>query len=59
MDARNKPTFATWKVENLVKLASDLHDQNIELMRSNEQLRLDLKDANKLITELRNKDDWK
>lgn len=51
----NRPTFSTWSMENLVKIAGDLHDQNIQLRYENEQLRLEIKSLN----ELNNKDDWK
>lgn len=59
MNEINRPMFTTWRVDNLISIANDLYDQNIELREQNESLRLKLKDAEKTINELQNKDDWK
>lgn len=48
---RDLPNFAAWREENLAKIAEDLYLQNLELREALEQLRLDLKDAMKLIRE--------
>jgi hypothetical protein len=44
-----KDEFLTWKLENLAGLASELHEDNAKLREANEQLRLDLRDAMKLV----------
>jgi hypothetical protein len=57
MNDLSKPTFPTWKRENLDSFVSELWDAYMQLQDRSEQLRLDLKDAMK---ELRKyQDDWK
>lgn len=46
---KNLPNFAAWREDNLAKIAEDLYIQNLQLREANEQLRLDLKDAMKLV----------
>lgn len=46
---KNLPNFAAWREDNLAKIAEDLYMQNLQLREANEQLRLDLKDAMKLV----------
>jgi len=45
----SKSEFMTWTIENLAALTSDLHQDNIRLRAANEQLRLDLRDAMRLV----------
>jgi len=47
----DKPYFDTWSHENLAKFAKEQYEQNIALNEALEQLRLDLKDAIKLMRE--------
>lgn len=60
MNNTAKPNFATWEHRTLSKLTHDLWDENVRLRDANEQLRLDLKDAMKLVRQANfDKDDWK
>lgn len=45
----DKPEFKLWERANLDKLCDDLWEDNLRLREANEQLRLDLKDAMKLL----------
>ena len=49
MNDTQKPNFASWELSVLAKLTHDIWDDNIKLRDANEQLRLDLKDAMKLL----------
>jgi hypothetical protein len=49
MDNNNHPSFATWSHGVLAKFASDCYMRLKEEQQANEQLRLDLKDAMKLL----------
>lgn len=59
MDGPNKPSFHLWDRSNLDKIADELWNDNLKLREANEQLRMDLKDAMRLLRESHNKDDWK
>jgi len=60
MNENAKPAFAAWETGNLANLCNDLWDDNVKLRDANEQLRLDLKDAMKLVRQANaDKDDWK
>jgi len=59
MTTTQKPNFKFWEHANVVKLTHDLWDQNVALREANEQLRLDLKDAMRLVRQQYSKDDWK
>ena len=45
------PNFAAWSNENLAKYALEQYQQNIQLHEALEQVRLDLKDAMRLLRE--------
>ena len=45
----DKPEFHLWERHNLDKLCGDIWEDNLRLREANEQLRLDLKDAMKLL----------
>jgi hypothetical protein len=51
MSDRTKPNFHYWEHATLAKLAGEQFDQIIQLRQALEQLRLDLKDAMKLLRE--------
>lgn len=51
MNDRNVPNFAAWQIDTLAKYALEQYLQNIELRQALEQVRLDLKDAMKLLRE--------
>lgn len=53
------PNFAEWQRQPLVDKANEMYHKLVELHQANEQLRLDLKDAMKLVRQQHNKDDWK
>jgi len=53
------PNFAAWSLENLANFAKDAYIYMQKQDAAIQQLRLDLKDAMKLVRESRNKDDWK
>ena len=48
------PNFAAWQVDTLASYALEQYLQNIELRHALEQLRLDLRDAMRLLREHRN-----
>jgi hypothetical protein len=48
---KDYPYFETWSHENLAKFAKEQYEQNIALNEALAQLRLDLKDAIKLMRE--------
>jgi hypothetical protein len=56
---KDKPNFAAWSHTNLANFASDAYDRLQEQEFALEQIRLDLKDAMKLVRQQFNKDDWK
>jgi hypothetical protein len=43
------PNFAAWSLENLVNFSQDSYQRMIDQEQAIEQLRLDLKDAMKLV----------
>ena len=45
------PNFPAWNLDTLAKYALDQYPQNIELHQALEQVRLDLKDAMRLLRE--------
>ena len=53
------PNFAEWERQPLVDEAFKMYRRLIALQSANEQLRLDLKDAMKMVRQQHNKDDWK
>lgn len=56
---KDKPNFAAWSLTNLASFASDAYDRMQEQELALEQLRLDLKDAMKLVRQQYNRDDWR
>lgn len=46
---KDAPNFAAWSLENLAKFAQESYQRMIEQEQAIEQLRLDLKDAMKLV----------
>ena len=46
---KDAPNFAAWSLENLVSFSQDSYHRMIEQEQAIEQLRLDLKDAMKLV----------
>ena len=57
---RDTPTFAAWNIDTLSKYATEQYQQNIELREALEQLRLDLKDAMRLLRQVNvTEDDWR
>lgn len=53
------PNFAAWSLENLVRFAQDAYVRMQEQEEGLAQLRLDLKDAMKMLREHKLEDDWK
>lgn len=51
----NTPNFTTWAPDTLVKYAQEQYQENIDLRHALEQVRLDLKDAMKLVREANKK----
>ena len=45
----DQPNFAAWEQTTLAKCTSDLYSQNQQLNEALEQVRLDLKDAMRLL----------
>lgn len=56
---RDVPNFAAWNTDTLVRFAQDAYVKMQEDADVIEHLRLDLKDAMKLVRQQLNKDDWK
>lgn len=52
MTERDTPNFQTWEHATLARYALEQYLQNIELREALEQVRLDLKDAMKLVRRL-------
>ena len=46
---KDTPNFAAWSLENLVKFSSEAYQRMIQQEQAIEQLRLDLRDAMKLL----------
>jgi hypothetical protein len=47
--AKDAPNFSAWHIDTLASYALDQYLQNIELREAMEQLRLDLRDAMRLL----------
>ena len=56
---KDLPNFAAWNIDTLAACATDMYIRLQEMQEANEQLRLDLKDAMKLVRQQHDKDDWK
>lgn len=56
---RDVPTFAAWQTDNLVRFAQDAYVRMQEQEEAIAQLRLDLKDAMKMLRAQHMEDDWK
>jgi len=48
---KDVPNFAAWQIDTLAKYALEQYLQNLELREALEQVRMDLKDAMKLLRE--------
>ena len=57
--AKDAPNFEAWDQATLAQFAKETYNRLQEMQEANEQLRLDLKDAMKLVRQQHNKDDWK
>jgi hypothetical protein len=56
MSKKDTPNFGAWKLETLADCARQMYIRLQELNDANEQLRLDLKDAMKLVRQQHNKE---